>query len=637
MQSLRSGEEARGASRLAHWLIFVIAAGLPLFTIFQLLDLGGFFGLHIPYGAYYAAFLGLFLLLIFLREPAVRGTTKSKVPWYDYALALLGVAGPVYVILFFDQFDLKHGVGYTPLELGLGVSTTILLLEATRRVIGLPIVGVALGFILYAAFSNYFPGPFQARGYGLDRLIGSFFTPSRGIFGLPTDIASTMIIAFMLFGSLLKITGAGNWFSNIAFSLTGGVRGGPAKASVIGSSLMGAVSGSVPANIAVTGTVTIPLMKGLGYKASFAGAVEATASTGAMIMPPVMGATAFILADFTGIPYATVALAALLPGILYYVALFLQVDLEAAKLGLKGLPREQLPRIGASLKQGWYYLLPLVLLIWLIMVVHYSPQTSALYASVAIILVSMLDKKARLTPRRMLFALKDTSYVMFPVIASCAVAGIIMESLGLTGLGPKLSRVLIDMSGGNTFLLLALAAVTCTVLGMGVPVTASYIMLAILVAPALTDLGLNLLASHLFIFYFGVLSFITPPVSPAIFVAMPIAGSSLWGTGFQAMRLAIVAYLVPFAFIYSPALILSGSPQEIALSFIFALIGVGALAIGLEGYAIDPLKWFERGAFLVGGVAMFAPGLPSKLIGVLALVVAVALLYGRRRLRRGKA
>ncbi len=595
-----------------------LAVVLPLYSIFQILGVGRFFNFYPDTGIYFSLFVGASMALTFLFVPASKKSSGGKLPFYDVALAALSMVGPVYMAFFYNQFQAKHGVGYTGLELVLGFITVVLLLEATRRVIGWPMVGVALAFIFHAYFSNYCPGMFRSRGYPVDRLIGAFFVTRDGAFGLPTDIAASLIIVFMLFGEFLNLSGAGDWFTNLAMSLVGHVRGGPAKVAVVASSLLGTITGSATANAATVGIITIPMMKKAGYKDYFAGAVESVSSTGGQIMPPVMGVTAFLLAEFVGIPYGSVAIAAAIPAVLYYLAVFLQVDFEAAQLGLRGLPREQLPPINKTFLQGWYYLLPLAVLVYFLIVLRFSPATSAFYALACLLLVSLLKKETRPTLKKVVSALENTSKVMLMVAISCATSGIIIAALNLTGLGINFSQFLISSSGGNLFVLLLITAIACAILGMGLPILAAYIMLAILIGPALANLGIWALAAHLFIFYYAVMSFITPPVAPAVYVCMGIAKSSLWPTGLQAMRLGIVAYIVPFAFIYRPALLLHDSLIEIVIATVAAVIGVIALSAGVEGYMLKPTRWWERVLLAAAGIALFTPWLLINIIATAA-------------------
>ena len=513
----------------------------------------------------------------------------------------------------------------------LGVVTMIVLLEATRRAVGWPIVLVAVAFLLYTRFSDLFPGLLQARGYDISRMVAVLYTGRDGIFGMPTGIAGSIILVFILFGQLLLVVGAGRWFIDLACAIAGRFRGGPAKVAVIASALFGTISGSPAANVAATGVLTIPLMKSIGYKPSFAAAVESVASTGGAIMPPVMAVTAFIMAEFLGIPYASVAIAAFLPAILYYIAVFVQVHLEAVKTGLHGLPREEVPGFWKTFKQGCHFLLPIGVLVYFLLIRGYSPTTSALYACAALVLASMVRKGTRPNPRRMLQALEGTGQGMLLIGTACAISGIVIGCTVLTGVGIRLAQLLITTAGGSTFVLLLLAAVTSAILGMGISVIVAYILLAILVAPALTGMGMLPLASHLFVYYFAVLSFITPPICVSVYIAAGIANAPMMRTGLQAVRLGIVAYIVPFMFMYDSALLLKGSPAAVALAVVTSVVGVIALAAGVSGYALRRTNWLERILLLAAGVGLIMPGWITDVIG--AGVLAAVMLWQWKGMR----
>ncbi len=646
-QDLSEASGLRQFKGITRRLISGLAILVPLIATFEILKIGNYFGFYPKAGAVLSLFLGFMMALIFLTVPARKSTTGNKVPWYDIAAAVFCVVGAIYLALVYEDFEYTKGVGYTPFQLFLGVMAVIMVLETTRRSVGWPMIILTAAFVLYAAFGNYIPGILTTRGYEWDRILGVLFVPREGMFGIATELAAGLLIVFILFGRLLTVTGMGEWFTGIANALVGHVRGGPAKISIIASLLLGMVQGSAAANVATTGVMTIPLMKKTGYSAHFAGAVEAVASVGGQISPPVMGMTAFLLAEFLDIPYASVAIAAAIPAFLYYLSVFIQVDLEAVRIGLKGLPREELPPLRKTFFGGIHYLFPIGVLLYLLIIKLYSPQTAAYYASGALILISILVnvfesllrkenpitlRKIEKAIKKILKALEETSYGMFMVVTSCATSGLIISIVNLTGLGNNLSMFLVDMAGGSSFLLLVMTALTCTILGMGIPVIGAYIMLAILVAPALATLGIPSLAAHLFIFIYAVLSFLTPPVAPAIYVAMGIAKSGLWATGLTAMRLGIVAYLAPFIFVYNPAIILIGEPIVVIWALVTSVIGVSALAAGLEGYALGKLNWIARPVLIAAGLAFFIPGLQTDLLG--ALGIAIVLVYQRWRFKK---
>jgi TRAP transporter 4TM/12TM fusion protein len=398
------------------------------------------------------------------------------------------------------------------------------------------------------------------------------------------------------------------------------MRGGPAKAAVIASTLFGTISGSIAANVATTGQITIPLMKNVGYKPNYAAAVEATASTGGMFMPPVMGATAFLIAEFLNISYWSVCVAAFLPAIAYYATLLVQVDLEAAKIGLKGLPRETLPSLGKTLAEGWQYLLPLALLIFFLGALRYSAETSIMYTIGALIIVSSFRKESRFTPKKMLIALEDSARGMISIIPLCTAIGILVGTLSMTGVGTNLTSELLDISRGSLPVLLILTAFAAFILGMGMTAVSVYILTVVLLAPALIKAGVEPLSTHMFLFYFGCLSFITPPVCVGAYIAAGIAGGDPWKTGFRAVRLGFAAFLVPWAFVIDPNILMIGSPLEIISSFLFISLGTITMGIVFERYLLVRLRTWEIVLLLMSAIGFFIPTLIARglAVGLLA-------------------
>ncbi|MDP2718798.1 MAG: TRAP transporter fused permease subunit [Dehalococcoidia bacterium] len=632
MQNETGGLETQGLREFRGFWRY-IAAGtailLSLYTIAYLLDIFSLAGIYIQIRIHQAIFLSLSLFLVFLIAPYKRGASLNKFPWYDKALALLGLIGPGYVALFIGKIQEQHDLIVNNLELLLGIITILLILEGSRRLVGTPFVVVCAAFLLYAKFTNYFPGIFHGKGYSVNRVTQHMYFSVEGIFGIPLELAASVIFVFILFGQLLYFCRAGQWFIELAQSLAGHTRGGPAKVAVIASGLFGTISGSPTANICTTGIITIPMMKRAGYKPHFAAAVETVASTGGSLMPPIMGAVAFILADYIQVPYSKVAIAAFLPAVLYYVALYFQVDGEAVLLGLKGMPRKELPDFKKTFLSGWYYLIPFAVLVYYMFVLNFGPAKSGLYATGALILVSVVSniirRQREFSPGILLQAIKMTGFGILIVTMATSASGILIGSVSLTGLGIRFSQIIISIAGGHKLAILVLAAIASTVMGMGLPVVPLYILLGILVAPALVETGVPLLAAHLFILYFGVLSFITPPVAAAVFVAAPMAGARVMQTGWQAMRLGIVAYIVPFMFVYSPALLLSGSVFHIVTAVITSLIGVMALAGGVEGCLFKRVNWLERILLIIAGIMLIAANLRSSLAG--AIIIALILLH----------
>lgn len=462
----------------------------------------------------------------------------------------------------------------------------------------------------------------------------NFYLGPGGIFGIPIGVAATTVVVFIAFAELLRQSGAANFFLKLAMSLFGTVRGGPAKIAVFASALFATISGSPTANVAATGSVTIPLMKSTGYKPHFAASVEAVASKGGQITPPIMGAVAFLMAEMTGIGYLSVCVAAALPALLYFTAVFFQVDFEAARTGMKGLPQEQIPSPKKTLKQGWYYVVPLLALIVLIMQLKYEPEMAAIYSIVVLAVVTSFRQSTRLVPARLVSATVETARSVCITGIACAMAGVIIGSLMGTGFGVTFSAELLRLSGGNLPLLLVLTALACYILGMGTGSVAIYVILAALVAPALIERGVPLMAAHLFIIYWGNIAFISPPVAIAVYVAAGIAGSDPMQTGWQAVRLAIVSFVVPFMFVYDPVLIMIGAPLEIAISTITSIIGVITLAAGLEGCLWRTTNWLERIGLLLGGFLLLFPDWRTDIIGI--VMSLFIFLYQWRAVRAAK-
>jgi len=592
-------------------------------------------GIYIMVQPYRGLNLGVFIALTLLLYPMRRGKSRGKLLSVDGILILMGVAAGGYYTVFYDLVLQHLTTAYiSTIEIVLFFMLTISLLEAGRRAVGLPMVIVSAFFIFHAFFSDWFPGILYSRTFPLSRLATNFYLEAEGIFSMPVGVASTVVVMFMVFAYFLLFSGGGKFFIDFSLALMGNVRGGPAKAAIVASSLFGTLSGSVAGNVAATGSVTIPLMKSIGYSPEFAGGVETVASNGGQLMPPVMGVVAFVMAEMTGIPYVKICFAALLPAILYYCALFAQVDLEAVRLGLRGLPEEQLPSALEVLRKGWQYLLPLAALIIFLAIFRYTPERSALYATGILLVASMVNKESRMGPYKIVVALEGAGRAMCTVVLACAMAGIIISSLSVTGVGINLAMGIVDLSGGNLYILAGLTAITCFIMGMGMGSIAIYLTLAVLVAPALLEVGVPTIASHLFILYWGLVSFITPPVCIAAFVAAGIAGSNPMRTGLVATRLGIVTYIVPFMFIFSPVLVMIGSPAEIALATTTSLAGVLILSIGVVGrfyIGIGRLSLFERLVCLASALLLMRPGSVTDIIGIGIILPLVFWRLMRRR------
>ena len=623
----------------------VIAAICIAFSLFQLYT--AMFGV-LDAMMQRSIHLGFAFCLIFLLYPTSKKWSRKKIHPLDAVLSVFGAAAPLYITVLWTTSLAQRSGSPTPLDIVVGIIGVLLVLEATRRVVGLPMVIVALVFIAYAFAGPYIPGKMAHRGVSIDGLIEHLWFTTEGIFGTPIGVSSTFIFLFILFGSFLEKTGLGQFFIDIANSLAGWASGGPAKVAVISSALMGTVSGSSVGNVVGTGSFTIPMMKKLGYKPEFAGAVEATASTGGQLMPPIMGAAAFLMAEFTGVPYGRIALAAAIPALLYFFAVFTQVHFEAKKLGLKGLKREELPKAKDLLFKKGYLMLPLVVIIYLL-TSGATPMKAALWAiiiSVAVAsVVSIFDvigsRKPSFVAMDVVRSLETGARGALGIIAACACAGIITGVVTKTGLGLKLGEILVAAAHNNLLLTLIFTMITSLVLGMGVPTTANYVITSTIAAPAIImilnhtagypfapDSAAILIAANMFAFYFGVLADITPPVCLAAFAGAAIAKCDPIKTGVQATKLGIAAFIIPFIFVFNPQMLLFGvadHPVQMIWMIISSIIGIVGVAMGTEGYMLTNMKWYERILALVGGLGLVTPGLLTDFIGGVLLLVVVGL------------
>ncbi|MFC1969488.1 TRAP transporter permease [Chloroflexota bacterium] len=607
-----------------------ITALAVTFSLYHVLFISGLLsrmGINPHAPQHMAVHIGVILVLVFWLIPVGKGTSRQKLPWYDILLALIGFGWNAYIIINFDDLYVRCNAALplTIPELVVCWAFFLVVFEAARRTVGLPIALIAAVFLVYPLVASYLPGMLTGPNFSVFKVargVGLFVT---GMYGTILHISATIVFAFILFGQFLNVSGAGQWFIDISQALLGHVRGGPAKVAVLASSLMGTIQGTAVGNVATTGVFTIPLMKTMGYKPHLAGAVEAVASNGGQIMPPVMGIAAFIMMDFLGVGYDVIVVAAILPAIVYYIAVFFAVDFEAAKAGLAGLPRSELPPIRKTLIAGWQFLLPLAVLLYFLIYLQYSPQLSALYATAALIVASFFRKGNRVTPQKFFLALRNTATAMMMIAVICALAGIIVGVVQLTGLSYRLSFLLVQFAGGNLGLLLVLAAILSIILGMGMPTGTTYILLATLIAPALVKTGMLPIVAHFFVFYFGVAALITPPVCPASFVAAGIANAPPMKTAFSAARLGIATFVVPFIFAYKPALLMQGSVASILLVSVSTLIAVMALAAGLGGYLVKPINYWWRIPLIVGAILIIPPNMIFTIIGI--VLIAIPVLY----------
>lgn len=600
-------------------------------------DVYRMFGLVLFMEQYVAGILALAFLLVFIAVPARRGRAQTVPPWYDLLAGAAGFAAAGYIAAKF--VDLGTQMFFAPLDgLAAAIVVVVLSLEGIRRTVGWPLVIVVLVFIAYGLFGHFIPGVMSARPTGAQQLAYYLAFDQNAILGTPIMVAATIVIAFVLFGNLLIATGGSAFFTDISLATMGRYRGGSAKIAVAGSALFGTISGSAVANVVATGVVTIPMMKKAGYPPHQAAAIESCASTGGSLMPPVMGAAAFLMAEFLQISYADVMLVALVPAIFYFSVLFVVTDLEAARAGISRVEEERIPRALSVLRDGWYFPIPFGVLIYVLFWMNRRPEEAALYAALALLICAILFgyKGERPGLHAVFDAVRQTGLGVLDIIMICCGAGIVIGVLSVSGLGFGLTLTLVGIAGTSLLLLLLLAAAISIVLGMGMPTIAVYVLLAALVAPAMVEAGVRAEAAHLFVLYFGMMSFITPPVAVAAFAAASIAKADPFLTGFTAMRFGWAAYIVPFLFVYSPELILVGRWEMIAFDIVTAFSAIWLVSAGVVGYALRPVTGVERWAFTLAGALLLIPLSmleQSVYLNAAGAVLAVALLGRQLRLR----
>ena len=560
-------------------------------------------------------FVGIVIILSFLVYPAKKGSTKKNhIPIYDIVLMVLGAGAYFYFVINFKTI-IGHATRISQLEVIVGIIGILVLAETCRRVVGIPILCVATVFIGYAFYSGLGAG--RAFPQVLKSIVYNLFYTTSGVIGTPIGVCSTYIALFILFGAFLEATGISEFFIQLANSLAGASTGGPAKVAVISSALCGMVSGSSVGNTVTTGSVTIPLMKKTGYKGEFAGAVEAAASTGGQIMPPIMGAAAFLMAEMVGVQYSEIAMRAIFPALLYFTGIFITVHLEAKRLGLKGIAKEDLPKfVPLFIRQG-YLLIPLVTLVAMVMM-GYTMSRSAVIATLLAILVSIPNKSTRMNPTRFVNALETGGKNTLSVAVACGIAGIIAGVVTMTGLGQILISAIVSVAGDRVIIALFLTMLTCIVLGMGVPTTANYIIMATTCAPSLVNgMGINKIAANMFVFYFGIVADITPPVALAAYAGSAIAKSNPMKTALNASRLAIAAFIVPYIFAFNPAMLfIDADVVQVVIIIVTSLVGLTGVAGGLEGYMVTNMNPIQRILAVVGGLCLIIPGTITDLAGI---------------------
>ena len=560
-------------------------------------------------------FVGIVIILSFLVYPAKKGSTKKNhIPIYDIVPMVLGAGAYFYFVINFKTI-IGHATRISQLEVIVGIIGILVLAETCRRVVGIPILCVATVFIGYAFYSGLGAG--RAFPQVLKSIVYNLFYTTSGVIGTPIGVCSTYIALFILFGAFLEATGISEFFIQLANSLAGASTGGPAKVAVISSALCGMVSGSSVGNTVTTGSVTIPLMKKTGYKGEFAGAVEAAASTGGQIMPPIMGAAAFLMAEMVGVQYSEIAMRAIFPALLYFTGIFITVHLEAKRLGLKGIAKEDLPKfVPLFIRQG-YLLIPLVTLVAMVMM-GYTMSRSAVIATLLAILVSIPNKSTRMNPTRFVNALETGGKNTLSVAVACGIAGIIAGVVTMTGLGQILISAIVSVAGDRVIIALFLTMLTCIVLGMGVPTTANYIIMATTCAPILVNgMGINKIAANMFVFYFGIVADITPPVALAAYAGSAIAKSNPMKTALNASRLAIAAFIVPYIFAFNPAMLfIDADVVQVVIIIVTSLVGLTGVAGGLEGYMVTNMNPIQRILAVVGGLCLIIPGTITDLAGI---------------------
>jgi TRAP transporter 4TM/12TM fusion protein len=570
--------------------------------------------------------LAFSLVLSFLLWPFRTAAAPDRVPWSDLALAALSLACVGYMFVNYEyivnRFPTAHPL--SPMDMAVGIVAILLVLEATRRTLGAALPIVAIAFLLYGFAGPWLPSWLYHRGLSLELTVDQTYFTTEGIFGVPMSVAGTYVILFIIFGTFLEKSGAGQFFMNFANAIAGGARGGPGKVAVVSSSLFGTISGSAVANVMVDGWLTIPMMKKTGFKPEAAAAIEAVASTGGQIMPPIMGAAAFVMAEFMGVSYTQVMIAAAIPALFYYGALFAAIHFNAVRSGLKGLPREELPILGHIIVRQGHLFLPVIVLLALLLY-GYTPTYGAIIATVALVAISWLRTSTGLRWRTCLEALRDGAVNTVPVAMACASAGIVIGVVLQTGLALRFTAFLIEFTYGSLLLALVITMIAGIILGMGMPTTPAYIMQAALLVPAIMKLGVEPMAAHMFAFYFSCLSAVTPPVALAVFAAASIGKAGLWGSGVQAVKFAAAGFIVPFFFVYNPALLFSGEWTEILRAVVTGSIGVVALAASMEGYFLRTATWFERVLFFAAALLLIDPGAATDVIG-LGLLAFVLLL-----------
>jgi TRAP transporter 4TM/12TM fusion protein len=622
-------------------VVSILGSLLVILPILWVLEVHALLGLNLFPEQLLAMVLGLALALVYVNIPAHQGM-RRRVPWYDLIAAVLGLVTMVHVTVAYER--LLIDVSSRTIEtLFIGIIVVILVMEGLRRAAGYTLFFVVIAFIVYALVADLVPGQLEGRPVGPEQLLNYLALDTNAVLGIPIKVGSTIVLMFILMGQLLFAAGGGQFLTDLAMAIMGRRRGGAAKIAVVASAFFGSISGTAVSNVASTGVITIPMMRRSGYSAVNAAAIEAVSSTGGQLMPPIMGAAAFLIAEFLEIDYADVIVAAIIPALLYYAAIFIQVDLVAARHEIT-VVNEEFPRLRTVMKNGWHFILPFVILLYSLFELLVEAEVAALYASVFIVVFGLMrgygDKRLRL--KHILSTFPNTGLICIQLFMILGGAGFVIGVLNITGLGGALALALVHMGGGNLALLLIIAAAVCIVLGMGMPTVGVYILLATLVAPAIVESGVSELSAHMFIFYFGMMSMITPPIALAAFAAATISRSSPLQTGWASMKLGWVAYIIPFVFVVSPALLMDGSAGEILLIFSLCLTGVYFVSVAVVGFFSHPLGPVRRILLVIAGlgsllpytVHAFGPIVNGTSLGLGLLLLARESLFERRERTR---
>lgn len=611
--SLEDLATERSYSRWIRRLIYLFGAGIAAFHLYILgiepINPWHFRAIHVT----------LVATLILALIPAAKRFSRPLAA-LDLALILFMIASTTYTIMNLDQMMYRMVISPTTFDLLFSIGTVLIILEATRRATGWALPIIAFLFMVYAIYGNYLPGIFWHEGMRFNRVAGMLFS-DQGIYGLITGISSTYVILFVIFGAFLQISGVGKLFIDASMAIAGKYRGGPAKMGVAASMLFAGISGSAVANVVTTGNFTIPLMKSFGYSPSIAAAIESAASTAGNLTPPIMGPSAFIMSEIIGVPYATIVITALIPAALYFTCLFIIVDFEALKKGLKGMPPEDVPKFVHVFRARGHLMIPPVVMLYVLIVMQASPILAALSGIVSTVLVSWVSRETRIGPGRLCDALYLGSQRTMSVAAACITAGIIVAVISTTGLGSRIGTIMLAVAGDSMLLTLIVTMFVCIILGMGLPTVAAYVVAQSVMAPAVIEVGVPPLAAHLFIFYFAIVSAITPPVAIAAYAAAGIAGSKPFETAWQALRVGAAAYVVPYMFVYGPELLLDGHWAGIILAVLTAVAGIYLLAAAVQGYLYTAAGWTGRGLLFVAALCLLYADALTDAFG-LALAVA---------------